>query len=416
MNEVYRPPAPESPETQSPSPEVRQAAQERADLMAEITPENLVELAETEAGRARIRDFCLDANGVVTLPNNHPLAKYLRLEYLYRGECLKVNGVYAEYTFGRAGRSYFPVGDIQNRVQISYGTRIEVVPESRRPIRAPQLQELPPVSPGFERKISASPVSDYMRDVYQTNDDLGRRLLDSSRYTGTEIASASVQQMAEALRTDHLLDGLENNGWTSGPALLVLPNAPETLLVMYKARSGQIVRMRRYIVSTGRGGIGTGANQTPDGVAKLRFNYTPYNEDDPRRVVNNFIYDHKESFEWMPVGTVFLNGGTASPRIEDVNANYVHPDITEHQKVMTTRIMKFYGLEPQNLYMNDIYIHGTNIEGRLGSPASGGCVRMSNIDVIELTRLLPDTENGILIDILTTTESKRASSVLRNIN
>ncbi|MCB1638265.1 MAG: L,D-transpeptidase, partial [Thiothrix sp.] len=31
-----------------------------------------------------------------------------------------------------------------------------------------------------------------------------------------------------------------------------------------------------------------------------------------------------------------------------------------------------------------IYIHGTDEEGRLGAPASHGCIRMSNRAVVEL--------------------------------
>lgn len=41
------------------------------------------------------------------------------------------------------------------------------------------------------------------------------------------------------------------------------------------------------------------------------------------------------------------------------------------------------------LHMDElIYIHGTNSEGRLGAPASHGCIRMSNADVVDLARRL----------------------------
>ena len=39
-------------------------------------------------------------------------------------------------------------------------------------------------------------------------------------------------------------------------------------------------------------------------------------------------------------------------------------------------------------FANLLYIHGTTAEDQLGAPASHGCVRMSNSDLIELTRLL----------------------------
>lgn len=41
------------------------------------------------------------------------------------------------------------------------------------------------------------------------------------------------------------------------------------------------------------------------------------------------------------------------------------------------------------LHMDElIYIHGTTAEGRLGAPASHGCIRMSNRDVVDLARRL----------------------------
>lgn len=41
------------------------------------------------------------------------------------------------------------------------------------------------------------------------------------------------------------------------------------------------------------------------------------------------------------------------------------------------------------LHMDDlIYIHGTTSEGRLGAPASHGCIRMRNADVVDLARRL----------------------------
>ncbi|MDB6133905.1 MAG: hypothetical protein JWM59_2148 [Verrucomicrobiales bacterium] len=51
-----------------------------------------------------------------------------------------------------------------------------------------------------------------------------------------------------------------------------------------------------------------------------------------------------------------------------------------------TRILWLDGMEEgnANTFSRYIYIHGTNQEGRLGTPASHGCIRMANADVIEL--------------------------------
>ena len=59
--------------------------------------------------------------------------------------------------------------------------------------------------------------------------------------------------------------------------------------------------------------------------------------------------------------------------------------------LVTTRILWLRGLEPEvnrggevDSYERYIYIHGTNHEDRIGSPASGGCVLLRNVEMIEL--------------------------------
>jgi len=56
-----------------------------------------------------------------------------------------------------------------------------------------------------------------------------------------------------------------------------------------------------------------------------------------------------------------------------------------------TRILWIEGLDPENANTKDrfIYIHGTNQEDRIGSPASHGCIRLRNSDVMELFSLVP---------------------------
>ncbi len=51
-----------------------------------------------------------------------------------------------------------------------------------------------------------------------------------------------------------------------------------------------------------------------------------------------------------------------------------------------TRILWLEGREEHNANTRDryIYIHGTNQEHLIGTPASHGCVRMTNADVIDL--------------------------------
>jgi len=58
----------------------------------------------------------------------------------------------------------------------------------------------------------------------------------------------------------------------------------------------------------------------------------------------------------------------------------------EQGDFVQTRILWLHGLEEHNAnaYERYIYIHGTNHESQIGTPASHGCIRMRNDDVIRL--------------------------------
>ena len=119
--------------------------------------------------------------------------------------------------------------------------------------------------------------------------------------------------------------------------------------------------LRRYVVSTSRHGLGSepGSCKTPTG----RF-----------RVAEK----HGEGAE---PGTVFKSRvATGEIGSEDDPKDHVQ-----------TRILWLEGLDEDNAntFERYIYIHGTNAESRLGLPASEGCVRMNNLDVIDLFERVP---------------------------
>ena len=66
-------------------------------------------------------------------------------------------------------------------------------------------------------------------------------------------------------------------------------------------------------------------------------------------------------------------------------------DPVEEKNLVLTRILWLDGEEPHNRTSRDryIYIHGTNREDLIGTPASAGCVCLKNSDVIELYDLIP---------------------------
>lgn len=59
---------------------------------------------------------------------------------------------------------------------------------------------------------------------------------------------------------------------------------------------------------------------------------------------------------------------------------------TTEDDLILSRILWLDGLEPENANTRErfIYIHGTNHESLIGQPASCGCIRMTNHDIIEL--------------------------------
>ena len=115
--------------------------------------------------------------------------------------------------------------------------------------------------------------------------------------------------------------------------------------------------LRQYSVSTSKFGPGTeeGSNKTPLGNFRIceKFGDTEAPYTIFRARLNEGLWD------------------PAKPCTDDL---------------VLTRILRLEGLDTDNLntYGRYIYIHGTNHEAELGNPASQGCIRMSNQNVIDL--------------------------------
>lgn len=67
------------------------------------------------------------------------------------------------------------------------------------------------------------------------------------------------------------------------------------------------------------------------------------------------------------------------------------PGMETQSDLVLTRILWLQGLEARNAntFQRYIYFHGTNDEGSIGRPASHGCIRMRNREIIELFDLVP---------------------------
>ncbi len=114
--------------------------------------------------------------------------------------------------------------------------------------------------------------------------------------------------------------------------------------------------LRRYVISTSRFGLGSepGSNCTPTGSFRVAE-----------------MHGHD-----LPAGEILVSRQPTGRRGQE-------GDPHDH---VQTRILWLEGLEEGNANTKDryIYIHGTNAESQLGTPASMGCVRMSNVDIADL--------------------------------
>jgi L,D-transpeptidase YbiS len=126
--------------------------------------------------------------------------------------------------------------------------------------------------------------------------------------------------------------------------------------------------LHSYPISTSRFGIGTeeGSLKTPLG----RF-----------RIVEK-IGDGAES------GTIFKARVALGP----------DDPLPDTEDFVTSRILWLDGLDEHNANTRDrfIYIHGTKHEDEIGTPASHGCIRMRNADVIELFELVDETTQVVI--------------------
>ncbi|HLD16657.1 MAG TPA: L,D-transpeptidase [Coxiellaceae bacterium] len=129
--------------------------------------------------------------------------------------------------------------------------------------------------------------------------------------------------------------------------------------------------IRTYFVSTASKGVGQmiGSEQTPLGLHKI----------------------HQKIGDGCPPNTVFIHRQpTGEIYTSELSARYPERDW------ILTRIMWLSGKEPAKNQGGSvdtlgryIYIHGTPETVKMGQPASHGCIRMRNQDVIQLFDLVP---------------------------
>ena len=147
---------------------------------------------------------------------------------------------------------------------------------------------------------------------------------------------------------------------------------------IYHIINNEVIKI--YIISTAEKGTGNIKNsyQTPLGLHSIKEKHgdnTPLNG----RMISRIFYGQ--------IATVYNDSSRS--KTDDV----------------TTRILWLSGEEEGvnkggnvDSYQRYIYIHGTSEEGRLGTPASHGCIRMNNKDVLKLYNKIAVGTKVLILD------------------
>ena len=166
------------------------------------------------------------------------------------------------------------------------------------------------------------------------------------------------------LDNQELLDRLLSDYPDHTTSYLLLVNIKQQRLYFLNT---QTTDYKSYLISSASNGIGNqnGSGQTPLGAHYIREKFG----------------------ENAPLGSIFKG----RQNIGKIAKILTKPNELSNLDNITSRILWLSGLEASlnkdgdvDSYNRYIYIHGTDEEGRLGTPASHGCIRMSNQSVIEL--------------------------------
>ncbi|MEL0102393.1 MAG: L,D-transpeptidase [Gammaproteobacteria bacterium] len=158
----------------------------------------------------------------------------------------------------------------------------------------------------------------------------------------------------------------------SNKEFLIYVNLINQSITLYK----NFEKIKVYKISSSKYGEGgqEGSNKTPLGA----------------HYIKEYIGENEEIF------TIFKNRKPTKNKTKAIKS-----EACSKEDIISSRILWLEGLENGknkgegvDSYSRYIYIHGTNEEGLLGKKASHGCIRMSNSDIIEMSKM--DVCNSIV--------------------
>ena len=178
----------------------------------------------------------------------------------------------------------------------------------------------------------------------------------------------------ELLKWEEALQKLESKFGLTSDDCAVIVSIPEQELRLMKGEE----TLRLYKISTSKRGVGNlaGSHRTPLGTHRIAAKIG----------------------EGAELGSIFI------ARCNTGRTAQIYTNNGDTQKdLKTTRILWLKGVEPGinkgdgiDTFRRLIYIHGTPEEELIGTPASNGCIRMKNGDVMELFDFV---QEGTLVEI-----------------
>ncbi|MGM0441884.1 MAG: L,D-transpeptidase family protein [Elusimicrobiota bacterium] len=211
-------------------------------------------------------------------------------------------------------------------------------------------------------------------DKVYKNQQIG--IAGKKRETGESVLRWAARWKSKRLNPLFLLDGSFKylSPETARERRIVISIEKQRL---YLYEDEQVIR--EYTISTAKKGPGTayGSDKTPPGLHQI---------------------ETKIGEGTLP-GNIFV-GRRDTNELAQVSLNY----FTLSDTLIITRIMHLKGLEPGlnrgrgvDSYRRNIYIHGTQVPDKLGTPSTSGCIWMEDSDLIELFNLV---DEGTFVDII----------------
>ena len=158
-----------------------------------------------------------------------------------------------------------------------------------------------------------------------------------------------------------------------------------------------IVDGKRQRISVRRFAENSEVASFPCSTSRVGFGNRPPNPShDAAPTATGLMRVYRKVGAGMPIGTVFKAREPVADFNDDGKPNQpddLAPRRGGNPAQVVTRIILVEGLQDENsgsqsVKDRNIYFHGTNVEEMIGRPASGGCIRMLNDDVIKLFEMV----------------------------